>query len=67
MTMSSSPARSTSVGSVLASSPDPKSLTPQRKHRKMLKDGTSEVWPESVERVFVEGELIFNRAFIVFM
>ncbi|KZT26234.1 hypothetical protein NEOLEDRAFT_1049132, partial [Neolentinus lepideus HHB14362 ss-1] len=32
-----------------------KTLTPQRKHRKMLKDGTSEVWPESVEEIFVEG------------
>ncbi|KAI0046094.1 hypothetical protein FA95DRAFT_1417045 [Auriscalpium vulgare] len=37
------------------SSADSKSLTPQRKHRKMLKDGTSEVWPEAVEKVFVEG------------
>lgn len=33
----------------------PKSLTPQRKHRKLLKDGSSEVWPEDVERVFVQG------------
>jgi hypothetical protein len=33
----------------------PKTLTPKRKHRKMLKDGSSEVWPEDVERVFVEG------------
>jgi hypothetical protein len=33
-----------------------KTLTPKRKHRKMLKDGTSEVWPENVERIFVEGE-----------
>jgi hypothetical protein len=33
-----------------------KSLTPQRKHRKLLKDGSGiEVWPESVEKVFVEG------------
>jgi hypothetical protein len=32
-----------------------KTLTPKRKHRKMLKDGTSEVWPEDVEQVFVEG------------
>ena len=40
------------------SSPSPSgqsTLTPQRKHRKMLKDGTSEVWPESVEKTFVEG------------
>lgn len=36
-------------------SSDSKSLTPQRKHRKMLKDGTSEVWPESVEKIFVQG------------
>ncbi|KAH9066411.1 hypothetical protein EDB87DRAFT_1679143 [Lactarius vividus] len=39
-------------------SPSPsgqRTLTPQRKHRKMLKDGTSEVWPESVEKIFVAG------------
>ncbi|KAG0707803.1 hypothetical protein DFH29DRAFT_796035 [Suillus ampliporus] len=33
----------------------PKTLTPQRKHRKLLKDGTSEVWPEEIERIFVQG------------
>ena len=33
-----------------------KTLTPQRKHRKLLKDGSgSEVWPESIEKIFVEG------------
>ncbi|KAF8478456.1 hypothetical protein DFH94DRAFT_618671, partial [Russula ochroleuca] len=32
-----------------------RNLTPLRKHRKMLKDGTSEVWPESVEKIFVDG------------
>jgi len=32
-----------------------KTLTPQRKHRKLLKDGTSEVWPEILEEIFVEG------------
>ncbi|KAG7452550.1 uncharacterized protein BT62DRAFT_925107 [Guyanagaster necrorhizus] len=33
-----------------------KSLTPQRKHRKLLKDGSgTEVWPEGIEKVFVEG------------
>ncbi|KIP09120.1 hypothetical protein PHLGIDRAFT_87223, partial [Phlebiopsis gigantea 11061_1 CR5-6] len=31
-----------------------KSLTPHRKHHKLLKDG-SEVWSEDVERVFVQG------------
>ena len=31
-----------------------KSLTPQRKHHKLLKDGT-EVWSEDVEKVFVQG------------
>lgn len=37
----------------------PKSLTPQRKHRKLLKDGSGvEVWPESVEKVFVEGSFL---------
>jgi hypothetical protein len=43
------------------SSPSPsgqRTLTPQRKHRKMLKDGTSEVWPESVEKIFVQGAVI---------
>ncbi|OCH95528.1 hypothetical protein OBBRIDRAFT_830796 [Obba rivulosa] len=29
-------------------------LTPQRKHHKLLKDG-SEVWSEDVEKIFVEG------------
>ncbi|KII88561.1 hypothetical protein PLICRDRAFT_41750 [Plicaturopsis crispa FD-325 SS-3] len=32
-----------------------KTLTPQRKHRKLMRDGTSEVWPEVVEEVFVKG------------
>ncbi|EKM82713.1 hypothetical protein AGABI1DRAFT_104604 [Agaricus bisporus var. burnettii JB137-S8] len=33
-----------------------KSLTPQRKHRKLLKDGSgAEVWPESIEKIFVQG------------
>ncbi|KAG6879517.1 hypothetical protein C0992_001850 [Termitomyces sp. T32_za158] len=32
------------------------SLTPQRKHRKLLKDGSGiEVWPESIEKIFVQG------------
>jgi hypothetical protein len=32
------------------------SITPQRKHRKLLKDGSgSEVWPEGVEKIFVQG------------
>ncbi|KAJ3885258.1 hypothetical protein GG344DRAFT_82925 [Lentinula edodes] len=31
-------------------------LTPLRKHHKLLKDGTgNEVWPESVEQIFVDG------------
>lgn len=34
---------------------DGMSLTPQRKHRKLLKDGSSEVWPEEIERIFVQG------------
>ncbi|KAG5654527.1 hypothetical protein H0H81_001168 [Sphagnurus paluster] len=35
---------------------EPSSLTPQRKHRKLLKDGSgTEVWPESIETVFVKG------------
>ncbi|KAF5358234.1 hypothetical protein D9756_001603 [Leucocoprinus leucothites] len=33
-----------------------KSLTPQRKHRKLLKDGSgAEVWPEAIEKIFVQG------------
>ncbi|KAG6868377.1 hypothetical protein C0993_004023 [Termitomyces sp. T159_Od127] len=32
------------------------SLTPQRKHRKLMKDGSGiEVWPESIEKIFVQG------------
>jgi len=32
------------------------SITPQRKHRKLLKDGSgTEVWPEAIEKVFVQG------------
>ncbi|KAF9069673.1 hypothetical protein BDP27DRAFT_683987 [Rhodocollybia butyracea] len=32
------------------------SLTPGRKHHKLLKDGSGvEVWPESIERIFVDG------------
>jgi hypothetical protein len=34
----------------------PPSITPQRKHRKLLKDGSgTEVWPEAIEKVFVQG------------
>ncbi|KAJ7343521.1 hypothetical protein DFH08DRAFT_229586 [Mycena albidolilacea] len=33
-----------------------KTLTPQRKHRKLLKDGSgTPVWPESIEALFVQG------------
>jgi len=40
----------------LAPFSDSKPLTPQRKHRKLLKDGSgAEVWPESVEKIFVQG------------
>lgn len=37
-----------------AQNPGQKSLTPHRKHHKLLKDG-SEVWSEEVERIFVQG------------
>ncbi|KAI0321636.1 hypothetical protein OF83DRAFT_1168273 [Amylostereum chailletii] len=50
---SSSSASSRGTRSPAAS--DHKSLTPQRKHRKMLKDGSAEVWPEDVENIFVKG------------
>ncbi|KAK1225577.1 hypothetical protein PQX77_011469 [Marasmius sp. AFHP31] len=37
-------------------SPPKSTLTPQRKHRKLLKDGSGlEVWPEHIEAIFVEG------------
>ena len=39
----------------MSDSPLQKSLTPQRKHHKLLKDG-SEVWSEEVEKVFVQGQ-----------
>jgi hypothetical protein len=55
-----SPSPKPSRGDARAS-PSPSSqrtLTPQRKHRKMLKDGTSEVWPEDVEKIFVNGAVI---------
>ncbi|KAG6334585.1 hypothetical protein ID866_4508 [Astraeus odoratus] len=47
--------RSNRVSAVYESDPPVKSLTPQRKHRKLLKDGSSEVWPEEIERIFVQG------------
>ncbi|KAF9227962.1 hypothetical protein BS17DRAFT_774545 [Gyrodon lividus] len=47
--------RSSRVSSVYDTDSPSKSLTPQRKHRKLLKDGSSEVWPEEIERVFVQG------------
>jgi hypothetical protein len=38
------------------SSSIPLTIIPQRKHRKLLKDGSgTEVWPEAVEQVFVQG------------
>jgi hypothetical protein len=52
-----SPPHRPSTAQKLKIAPEPRAtLTPKRKHRKMLKDGTSEVWPEDVEKVFVEGE-----------
>ena len=32
--------------------------TPERPYQKMLKDDTSEVWPESVEKIFIDGAVI---------
>ncbi|KZV72908.1 hypothetical protein PENSPDRAFT_546303, partial [Peniophora sp. CONT] len=37
-------------------------LTPSRKHRKMLKNGQGEVWPEYIEEVFVEGLRAYWRS-----
>jgi hypothetical protein len=58
MAMSPSPKPSRSDPRASPSPSGQRTLTPQRKHRKMLKDGTSEVWPESVEKIFVNGETI---------
>ena len=63
-TMSNSPspsARSRSFDHDNSMSDGPyhgKSLTPHRKHHKLLKDG-SEVWSEDVEKIFVEGNITF--------
>jgi hypothetical protein len=46
---------SSSVDSTKRKSPRKSDVTPQRKHHKMLKDGTSEVWPEDVEQLFIQG------------
>ncbi|EIN07403.1 hypothetical protein PUNSTDRAFT_136088 [Punctularia strigosozonata HHB-11173 SS5] len=56
MSMSASPPSSSAfqLGKMKLAS-TAKTLTPQRKHRKMLKDGSSEVWPESIEMIFVKG------------
>jgi hypothetical protein len=58
MAMSPSPKPSRRDSRASPSPSGQRTLTPQRKHRKMLKDGTSEVWPESVEKIFVDGETI---------
>ncbi|KAH9027660.1 hypothetical protein EDB84DRAFT_1439791 [Lactarius hengduanensis] len=55
MAMSPSPKPSRRDARASPSPSGQRNLTPQRKHRKMLKDGTSEVWPESVEKIFVDG------------
>ncbi|KAL4067592.1 hypothetical protein J3A83DRAFT_4189377 [Scleroderma citrinum] len=47
--------RSSRISTAYEPEPSVKSLTPQRKHRKLLKDGSSEVWPEDIERIFVQG------------
>ncbi|KDR81575.1 hypothetical protein GALMADRAFT_135005 [Galerina marginata CBS 339.88] len=53
--MTSSRASSSTVN-VRKHDSQPPSITPQRKHRKLLKDGSgTEVWPEAIEKVFVQG------------
>ncbi|KAI0670463.1 hypothetical protein C8Q78DRAFT_1079426 [Trametes maxima] len=57
--VSPSPTRSSSATSSMESladtgTPGTVNLTPQRKHHKLLKDG-SEVWSKEVEKIFVEG------------
>lgn len=55
---SSSPFPLPSPSNYMESPDDPpnrKTLTPQRKHHKLLKDG-SEVWSQEVEKIFVDGE-----------
>ncbi|OBZ75241.1 hypothetical protein A0H81_04397 [Grifola frondosa] len=53
-----SPSRSSATNDSMESLHDAsrskKSLTPQRKHHKLLKDG-SEVWSQEVEAIFVDG------------
>ncbi|KAF9532945.1 hypothetical protein CPB83DRAFT_589012 [Crepidotus variabilis] len=51
----SSPSSSSTMKSAKNDASIP-SITPQRKHRKLLKDGSgTEVWPEHIEKVFVSG------------
>ena len=50
---------SSATNSSMESLADPAvNLTPQRKHHKLLKDG-SEVWSKEVEKIFVEGSYSF--------
>lgn len=46
--------KSLAIEKCMSDARPPKSLTPHRKHHKLLKDG-SEVWSEDVEKVFVQG------------
>lgn len=56
MSTSPPPRRESLKSSADGSDSSKSSLTPQRKHHKLLKDG-SEVWSKEVERIFVEGFL----------
>lgn len=47
-------AKSLVIEKCMSDAPSQKSLTPHRKHHKLLKDG-SEVWSEEVEKTFVQG------------
>lgn len=51
---------STSTSSMESNEPTKrKSLTPQRKHHKLLKDGR-EVWSQEVEQIFVDGQAVLR-------
>ncbi|KAI0781021.1 hypothetical protein BD413DRAFT_501804 [Trametes elegans] len=53
-TTSVSPSRSSATSSMESLADTTVNLTPQRKHHKLLKDG-SEVWSKEVEKIFVDG------------
>ena len=50
------------------SSSVPLTIIPQRKHRKLLKDGSgTEVWPESIEQVFIQGAPLIEYIALIYI